>query len=291
MNIKRLLGLLAVVAFAAGPVASTAMPLSDLDPGDGVYVRNMIGSELVHVVRIDLDGGRVKIMRDDGYTEWVSGDDVLSREGATWHVVGQLAGAALIVQCSQDPACDSTALGQQIYQGTYRVGDPFPQKGGAGSTAGYDMGVPDDAPYAFPVAAAPIDSPTPAPVAVPAPAPDATSPAPASTVSHPVDATPPADALYLPHELTIWANPQLITVESARWVRFGSIDRVVYDNARHRALVQFRDDWSHDLGVGIAADFWGSWAAAREIEFVRLENGAAVERRRVPLVQMPAPGQ
>jgi hypothetical protein len=81
--------------------------LDGLDIGDGVYVQGFFSDELVYIVRIDKEKNSVKVRQSqDGYTKWVSGDDIISKEASTVNDAARVGVGIGIMVCLFNPeAC------------------------------------------------------------------------------------------------------------------------------------------------------------------------------------------
>lgn len=127
--IKRMLGL-SVISGLLGWTA-WAYPIEDLSLYEKVYLDNAVINRPVLIIDIDYQGQRVKVQEEDGFSKWVSADRILSKTENTIEVISQAMGIALIAECVyQVPDCDSNRLGQMLHSNSYRLGDPFPKKGG-----------------------------------------------------------------------------------------------------------------------------------------------------------------
>lgn len=111
--------------------AAWAYPIEDLSLYEKVYLDNAVINRPVLIIDIDYQGKRVKVQEEDGFSKWVSADRIMSKTENTIEVISQAMGMALIAECVyQVPDCDSNRLGQMLHYDEYRLGDPFPKKGG-----------------------------------------------------------------------------------------------------------------------------------------------------------------
>jgi hypothetical protein len=128
-SLKRLFALSAVTGFLSA--AAWAYPIEDLSLYEKVYLDNAVINRPVLIIDIDYQGQRVKVQEEDGFSKWVSADRIMSKTENTIEVISQAMGVALIAECVyQVPDCDSNKLGQMLHYNEYRLGDPFPKKGG-----------------------------------------------------------------------------------------------------------------------------------------------------------------
>ncbi len=100
---KKTIGLFLLLVLGAAHAAR----ISDLDVGDGVYVQGIFSDDLVHIVRIDYQGHRVKVRRStDGTTSWVKPSSLISRETSVGNDIGRAAITVGLLVCALDPdAC------------------------------------------------------------------------------------------------------------------------------------------------------------------------------------------
>ncbi len=110
---------------------ASAYPIEDLSVLEKVYLEGMLGNQTVLIIDIDHAGNRVKVQRQDGFSEWVNPSRIMSKWEARIDTIEKGAGIALIAQCVyMEDNCDSNRLGRMLHNNEYRLGDPFPKKGG-----------------------------------------------------------------------------------------------------------------------------------------------------------------
>ena len=110
---------------------ASAYPIDDLSLYEKVYLDNAVINRPVLIIDIDRAGQRVKVQEEDGFSKWVSADRIMSKTENTVEVISDVIGTALIAECVfQVPDCDSSRLGQMLYNDEYSLGDPFPKIGG-----------------------------------------------------------------------------------------------------------------------------------------------------------------
>lgn len=80
-----------------------ALPISRIDPGDGLYLDNIFANSLVQVIRVDDRNNWVKIRHGNGYTEWVRPSRLLTREESAAHEVVETAIWIAVFACAMDP--------------------------------------------------------------------------------------------------------------------------------------------------------------------------------------------
>lgn len=148
---------------------ATAYPINDLSLYEKVYLNGVLSQKPVTIIDIDKANNRVKIMGEDGFGKWVSASRVKSKFEKTAERGGQIVGTALITQCVfQYENCDSAKLGRMLYNKEYKLGDPFPAKGGGfavkkGERTAAVSARPDFAPAPRPTLTTPRAAPTIAP--------------------------------------------------------------------------------------------------------------------------------
>lgn len=122
--------LLGVSWFLLG-LSAAAYPINDLSLYEKVYVSGVLSQKPMTILDIDKANNRVKVAGEDGFAKWVPASRIKSKFEKTAERGNQIVGTALITQCVfQYENCDSAKLGRMIYDKEYKIGDPFPAKGG-----------------------------------------------------------------------------------------------------------------------------------------------------------------
>ena len=132
MRVKMLSALFVGLALVfSTALAASAYPIRDLSLFEKVYLEGTFGNATVMIIDIDYSGNRVKVQRDDGFSEWVNPSRIMSKMENTVDQISDAIGVALIAQCSfMIDNCDSGRLGRMIHDGDYHLGDPMPKQGG-----------------------------------------------------------------------------------------------------------------------------------------------------------------
>lgn len=91
---------------AALAAQAIAMPISHIDPGDGLYLSLAFENELVYVLRVDHSRNLVKVRRANGYTEWVTPSRLISYEDSYAEDAATVVVGGILLFCLMAPdAC------------------------------------------------------------------------------------------------------------------------------------------------------------------------------------------
>ncbi len=86
------------------PQVQTAPTVRGYSVGDGVFVQGFLSDSPSIIQEIDEANGRVKVMRyEDGITEWVSSNRIISRGQSTVNNVGRTVGTIGVIVCMVSP--------------------------------------------------------------------------------------------------------------------------------------------------------------------------------------------
>lgn len=98
---RKLISTALVSLVLAGQAA--ALPIGNIDAGDGLYLDSVFSNALVQVIRIDRANNFVKVRHGNGYTEWVRPSRLLTREQSAAHEVGETVVWGALIVCLMDP--------------------------------------------------------------------------------------------------------------------------------------------------------------------------------------------
>jgi hypothetical protein len=98
---KKLITSVIAAALVAGQ--AFAMPVSNIDVGDGLYLSKAFENELVYVVRVDYNQRMVKVRHQNGYTEWVDSSRLLSYEDSYAEDAATVVVGGILLLCLMSP--------------------------------------------------------------------------------------------------------------------------------------------------------------------------------------------